>query len=273
MSKIGVFDSGFGGLTVLKEIVSLLPQYDYIYLGDNARAPYGSKSQDLIYEYTRQAVDYLFSHDCELIILACNTASSEALRKIQQEYLPTRHPDKRVLGVIIPVAEAIAKDESSKKVGVIATEGTVKSETYIKEIKKLNKNIEVFQNAAPLLVPLIESGEVSGADIDKYIGEYLGPLLEQNIDSLVLGCTHYAIIEEEIRKVLEGKINIYNQSLIVANRLADYLGRHPEITSKLSAGGKIWYYSTDSQGNFEKSATKIMGSKVVSSGVILDSKT
>lgn len=263
MSKIGVFDSGFGGLTVLKEIRRLLPQYDYVYLGDTARAPYGIKSQDEIYQFTEEAVDYLFRQDCELIILACNTASSEALRKIQQEYLPKKNLDKRVLGVIIPACEKVVEDGYSN-IGIMATPSTVSAGAYIREIKKLNEKAKITQKACPLLVPLIEAGEIDKEILDKILVSYLNDL--KDVEVIILGCTHYEIIKKEIEEKA-GKIKIVSQSKIVAEKLSDYLKRHPEIESKLSKGGSIFYFSTGLKEKFDKFGSEIVGENIESKKV------
>ena len=202
---IGVFDSGFGGLDILKTITKKLPNYDYIYLGDTARTPYGTRSKEIIYEFTKQAVDFLFESNCEIIILACNTASSDALKKIQQEYLPKYYPNKKVLGVLIPTAEEAITKTNNNKVGVIATEGTIKSESFKKELLKLNPKIKVFQKACPLLVPIVEAGEQNSNFTETILTKYLKPLIKQRIDTLILGCTHYGILEGKIKKLLENK--------------------------------------------------------------------
>lgn len=269
MSKIGVFDSGFGGLTVLREIRNVLPQYDYLYLGDSARAPYGQRSREEIYQFTKEAVQYLFRHDCGLIILACNTASAEALRRIQQEYLPPSFPNKRVLGIIIPTAEEVASRNEIKKIGVVATRGTVDSGAYIREIKKVAPDKVVLQEAAPDLVPLIESGVTEGTEIEKKIRQYVKPLMGSHIDCLILGCTHYAIVEDEFRKVLPLNIRIFNQSEAVSQKLDDYLERHPEIEKGLARNGKIEYFCTGSCKKFNELSAKLLGLKVASEQVNL----
>lgn len=262
--KIGVFDSGFGGLTVLKEILTVLPQYSYIYLGDSARAPYGSRSKQTIYSYARQAVDFLILRGCELIIFACNTVSAEALRKIQREYLPQRYPEKRVLGVIIPSVEYVFEKGNPKRIGVIGTEGTVKSRTYVKEIKKISPETRVYQNACPMLVPLIEKGNIKSDKMNKYLDLYLAPLLKKKIDVLLLGCTHYALLHTKIKKFLGKDIKIISQSKIVAEKLAEYLVRHPEIEKKLSRENNVKYLTTASEKNFDRLAFKILKMKVIS---------
>lgn len=259
MSKIGVFDSGFGGLTVLSGIRRMLPQYDYIYLGDSARTPYGTRSQEVVYKFTEQAVDSLFDRGCELIILACNTASSEALRKIQQEYLVKKHPKKRVLGVVIPTCE-FAVDLGYKKIGVMATKSTVESGSYIREIEKINNKAEVFQVACPLLVPIIESGENHTKALSLILSSYLTPL--KSVESIILGCTHYEIIYNQIKK-LTGDIEIISQSGVVAEKLRHYLLRHPEIEKKLSKTGSVGYLSTDITNSFQKFSQSIVGDNII----------
>lgn len=269
MSKIGIFDSGFGGLTVLREITALLPVYNYLYLGDSARAPYGSKSREEIYRYTLEAVDFLFQNDCGLVILACNTASAEALRKIQREFLPDNYPGRRVLGVLMPTAEEVADDGDIHLAGVVATKGTVESGAYSREIKKISPEKEVIQQAAPDLVPLIEAGVTKGVEIENSIRQYVKPLVDGQIDSLILGCTHYAIIEDEFREVLPENIKIFNQSNIVAKKLSNYLDRHPEIEKDLSRDSTIEYCCTGSCKKFDELSGKLLGLDVVSKQVDL----
>lgn len=258
MSKIGIFDSGFGGLTVLKGIRKVIPEYDYIYLGDSARTPYGTRSQEVIYKFTEQAVDYLFDQGCELVVLACNTASSEALRRIQQEYLIKNHPNKRVLGVVIPTCE-VAIESGYKKVGVMATSSTVESGSYIREIKKLDDTVDIIQVPCPLLVPIIESGEINKDVLSILLDDYLKGLAG-NVNAIILGCTHYEIITEEIKKHI-GKTKVIEQSGVVAEKLKSYLKRHPEIETNLSKLGSTLYYSTDITGRFKHFSEKILGEK------------
>jgi glutamate racemase len=260
MSKIGVFDSGFGGLTVLRGIRKELPDYDYIYLGDSARTPYGTRSQEAIYNFTEQAVGYLFEQGCQLIILACNTASSEALRKIQQEYLPKHHPKKRVLGVVIPSCET-AVEAGYKKIGIMATNSTVESNSYVREIKKIKKRVDVFQQPCPLLVPIIESGKINQKVLSILLDDYLNNFKKNKVDAIILGCTHYEIISNQIKKEIGG-VKIIDQSIVVAEKLKDYLRRHPEIESKLSKNKTVKYYSTDLTGNFKIFAGKILAEKI-----------
>lgn len=245
---IGFFDSGVGGLTVLKDTVKLLPKYSYIYLGDNARTPYGSRSQDVIYKYTVDGVSELFNRGAELIILACNTSSSSALRKIQQEVLVENFPGKKVLGIIIPTAEEVPKITNSKEIGILATEATVNSKAYLNEIRKINPDIKVFQQACPLFVPIIEAGESEWEGLDLAIKKYLKELFikSQNIDTIILGCTHYALIEDKIKKHLPANVKLVSQGRIVAEKLKDYLRRHPEIESKLNKFGKRKFLTTES---------------------------
>lgn len=258
---IGVFDSGFGGLTIFKELVKKLPQYNYIYLGDSARAPYGNRSQDLIFKFTQQAVGYLFKQGCQIIILACNTASAEALRRIQQEYLPKKYPERRILGVIRPTAEEAVKITENNKIGVIGTEGTIFSQAFVKEIQKLNPNIQVFQQACPLLVPMIEAGEHDWKGIDLILEKYLAPLLKQEIDTLILGCTHYPIIKDKIKKLIQN-IELISQGEIIGPKLADYLNRHPEIEKKLGKSGKRTFLTTDITDKFQSLGSQFFGQKI-----------
>lgn len=262
-SPIGVFDSGFGGLEILREVVNGLPEYDYVYLGDTARAPYGSRSQEVVYEFTEQAVEFLFKHNCPLVILACNTASSEALRKIQREYLPKHYPNKRVLGVIIPATEAAVQITKNNRVGVIATEGTVASGAFVRELAKLNPQIEVFQKACPLLVPIIESGERDSRITQLVLEGCLKPLIEKGVDTLILGCTHYGLLEKEIRGIVGGEVNLISEGKIVAEKLKDYLTRHPEIENLLSKKSRIDFFTTDLNEKF-----KTLGSEFFDKGIV-----
>lgn len=259
---IGVFDSGFGGLDILKSIVKKLPLYNYIYLGDTARTPYGTRSKEVVYEFTEQAVDFLFKKNCELIILACNTTSSDALRKIQREYLPTHYPKKKVLGVLIPAAEEAVSKTKNKKVGVIATKGTVKSGAFIRELKKLDKKIEALQQACTLLVPMVEAGEENSKATEFILKNYLKPLKAKNIDTLILGCTHYGILEKKIRKTVGHKIQLVSEGKVVAEKLEDYLKRHKEIEASLGKNRKRYFYSTDLTDKFNKLGSKFF-SKVI----------
>ncbi len=252
--KIGIFDSGLGGLFVTKALVKELPQYDYVYLGDTQRVPYGNRSHETVYKFLKEAVDYLFAHDCELIIVACNTASAEALRKVQQEYLPRHYPKRRVLGIIIPTAEAALKDHKIKRVGVLATQGTVDSRAYIRELKKIRPDVSIFQQAAPLLVPLIESNAIEFAD--PILHSYLQPLSRKNIDALILGCTHYPILKKQIKEICGPDIKVISQDEIISAKLADYLGRHPKIVKRLGKNKRREFLVTDLTA-----ATKILSMK------------
>lgn len=246
---VGFFDSGFGGLTVLREVVKLLPQYSFIYLGDNARTPYGDLDQERIYQFTKEGVVELFKRGAGLVILACNTSSSEALRRIQQEFLPAARqacPEKNVLGIIIPTAEEIENFTSTKKIGILATKATINSLVYPKEIAKVSPTIKVYQQACPLLVPEIESGKIDTPEFDELIREYLDGLFLQSkdIDAVILGCTHYALIESQIKKHLSQRVHLISQGPIIANKLKDYLNRHLEVETRLEKNGST--HSTNS---------------------------
>lgn len=244
--KIGIFDSGVGGLTIARAIRKMMPQYDYVYLGDTKRVPYGNKSHEAVFEFTKEAVDYLFrKENCAIIIIACNTASARALRKIQQEYLTKNFKDRKVLGVLIPTAEVV---RNYKRIGILATLGTVASNTFPVEIKKLNKKTEVFQNPAPMLVPLIEEG--TNLELSKpFLLKYLKPLLNKNIDALVLGCTHYPILKKEIKKIIPKNVKLISQEEIIPKKLREYLQRHPEISKKLSKNKSMKILVTDKTQN------------------------
>ncbi len=260
---IGVFDSGFGGLDVLRGIVKELPSYNYIYLGDTARLPYGNRPKEIVYEFTKQAVDFLFKQNCELIIVACNTASSDALRKIQREYLPKKYPNKKVLGVLIPISEETVEKTKSLKIGVMATIGTVKSKSFLRELSKLNSRVKVFQEACPLLVPLVEAGEQNSKKTDLALRKYLKPLLKENIDTLVLGCTHYGILEKQIQKIIGPKIKIISGSELIGKKLKNYLSKHKELEKKLGMGRARVFYSTKLTANFTKLGSKFFGGNII----------
>jgi glutamate racemase len=271
-TPIGVFDSGYGGLTVLKEIVNKLPQYDYLYLGDNARAPYGNRSFDTVYQYTLQCVKWFFEQGCSLVILACNTASAKALRTIQQNDLPIIAPDKRVLGVIRPTAEIIGNFSETQNVGVLATNGTVASESYPMETAKFFPAIKVHQEACPMWVPLIESNEHTGNGADYFVKKNLNNLFEkgENIDVVLLACTHYPLLKEKIEEYLPIGVKLISQGEIVAESLADYLKRHPEIETKCSKNGQQEFYTTDSTQDFDNHAAVFYGKVVISKFVDLN---
>lgn len=261
---IGVFDSGFGGLTILKEIVKQLPEYDYLYLGDNARAPYGPRSFETVYEYTLECVKKLFAMDCELVILACNTASAKALRNIQQKDLPKLAPNKRVLGVIRPTTEVVGKLSKTGHVGVLGTIGTITSNSYPIEIAKFYPNITVHQEACPMWVPIVENNEIENEATDVFIKQHLDNLLSQdkNIDTIILGCTHYPLLINKIKKHLPANITLLSQGEIVAEGLVDYLKRHPEIEQKCTKGNSIEFYTTASSEIFDKAASMFYGKEV-----------
>ena len=263
---IGVFDSGYGGLTVLREIVQTLPQYDYIYLGDNARTPYGTRSFDTVYHYTLECVQHLFDRGCRLVILACNTASAKALRNIQQLDLPTIAPDRRVLGVIRPTTEVIGNYSKTGKVGVLATRGTVTSESYLVEIEKFFPGINVFQEACPMWVPLVENGEYASPGADYFVQQHIDRLLKQSpdIDTILLACTHYPLLLNKIQQFAPPNATILSQGGIVAKSLANYLNRHPEMEAKCSKYGQRIFLTTDSTEDFDRQATVFYGQPVQS---------
>jgi len=263
---IGVFDSGYGGLTVLKEIVSKLPQYDYLYMGDNARAPYGTRSFETVYHYTLECVQWFFKQGCPLVILACNTASAKALRTIQQKDLPKLDATKRVLGVIRPTSEIIGNYSQTKQVGVLGTNGTVQSNSYPIEIEKFYPETKVFQQACPMWVPLIENNEYQSEGADFFVKQYIDALLQQSpsIDTVLLACTHYPLLMDKIKKVVPANTKIVAQGEIVANSLIDYLERHPEMEKRCSKRGQLEFYTTDSAEDFNKQAEIFFGQKVAS---------
>ncbi len=263
---IGVFDSGYGGLTVLKDFIQTLPQYDYLYLGDNARAPYGTRSFETVYEYTLECVNYLFDKGCRLVILACNTASAKALRTIQQKDLPTKESGLRVLGVIRPTTEIVGQYTKTNKVGVFATTGTVLSESYVVEINKFYPQIEVTQEACPMWVPLVENNEHLKPGADYFVQQHIQALLtkQPQIDTIVLGCTHYPLLYDKIRKHTPEHIQVLTQGQLVANSLVDYLNRHPDIEAGCSKNGTRHYLTTDDTANFNAHAGLFLGTTVAS---------
>ena len=258
---IGVFDSGYGGLTILKDFLTLLPEYDYIYLGDNARAPYGTRSFETVYQYSLQAVRKLFELDAKLVIIACNTASAKALRTIQQKDLIHLDPERRVLGVIRPSVEVLQQYTKTKKVGILATPGTVKSKSYVLEIRKLYPDINVYQQACPMWVPLVEYGEYDSEGADYFVEKCVKRLLEQNseIDTVILACTHYPLLLPKIRKFMPRHIKILSQGPIVAESLKDYLKRHTEIDRELSRNGRRLFLTTDIPDDFDQKASRFIG--------------
>lgn len=265
-SPIGVFDSGYGGLTVLKELVAHMPAYDYLYLGDNARAPYGSRSFDTVYEYTLECVKHLFDRGCELVLLACNTASAKALRTIQQKDLAAIDPRKRVLGVIRPTTEVVGNYSKSGHVGIFATQGTVSSESYRIEIGKFFPQLHVFQEACPMWVPLIENNELNNEGTEYFVKKHIERLFAQSryIDTIILACTHYPILKPVIEKHLPAGITLLSQGTIVAHSLQDYLVRHAEMDQRISKTGKLDFLTTDSTENFDTHASLFFGAEVKS---------
>lgn len=286
---IGVFDSGFGGLDILRGLVKILPEYHYLYLGDSLRNPYGTRSADEIYLFTRQAVEYLFTHGAEMVILACNSASSDALRRIQQEYLPVHHPTRRVLGVLIPMAEAAVAVTRVGRIGVLGTEATVRSGAFIREIHKLAPESELFQQAAPDLVTMIELGiyppspirgfggmspeGVSGTTelsvgfqdtlaVENAIRSVLAPLLAEKIDTLILGCTHFGFLASEFRRILGPRVAVIAGSTVVPQKLADYLNRHPKIDQRLERNSKQIILTTGDPVKFSRLGSILFGSKL-----------
>ena len=253
---IGVFDSGYGGLTILNSIRQQLPQYDYLYLGDNARAPYGPRSFDVVYEFTRQAVLRLFEMGCHLVILGCNTASAKALRSIQQNDLPQWDPERRVLGVIRPTAEVIGELTKSRHVGVLATEGTIKSESYNLEIQKLHPDVKVSGVACPFWVPLVEYNEADSPGADYFVKKRIDQIMAKDpeIDAIILGCTHYPLLMPKILKYLPEGVKIVSQGEYVANSLKSYLERHSQIAQKCSQGGTTRYLTTENPAKFKEQA-------------------
>lgn len=253
---IGIFDSGYGGLTILKAIRELLPQYDYAYLGDNARAPYGTRSFDIVYQFTRQAVLKLFEMGCQLVILGCNTASAKALRSIQQNDLPNIDPLRRVLGVIRPTAEIVGKLTETKHVGILATPGTIKSDSYNIEINKLWPELSVTGVACPLWVPIVENNEATGAGADYFVKKRIDHILwlDPDIDTLILGCTHYPILMPKIKQYVPEGVKIVSQGEYVAESLKDYLVRHTDMDARCTKNGTVRYYTTENADKFKEAA-------------------
>lgn len=268
---IGVFDSGYGGLTILHGIRQLLPQYDYIYLGDNARAPYGPRSFDVVYEFTKQAVHKLFEMGCQLVILGCNTASAKALRSIQQNDLPLWDPNRRVLGVIRPTAEVIGKLTRDNHVGILATEGTVKSHSYDLEIAKLWPKIKVTGQACPFWVALVEYNEADSPGADYFVKKRLDQLMQKDpeIDAIILGCTHFPLLMPKIVKYTKPGVRIVPQGEYVATSLKDYLSRHTAMEQKLTHGGTAKYYTTETADKFMEAATIFLREKITAQHVDL----
>jgi glutamate racemase len=270
-APIGIFDSGYGGLTVLKEIVKQLPEYDYIYLGDNARAPYGTRSFDTIYEYTLECVQQLFNMGCPLVVLACNTASARALRNIQQVNLPEIAPDKRVLGIIRPTAEVVGNYSKTEKVGVLGTPGTIASESYIIEIGKMFPDVKVYQEACPMWVPLVENNELNNKGTDHFVEKHIHRLMQQSpdIDTILLGCTHYPLLMPSIEKFVAPHVKVLSQGEIVANSLADYLLRHPEMDQRLTQNATQQFFTTDNAEAFNQMASLFFEKEISSEHLAL----
>jgi glutamate racemase len=264
--KIGIFDSGFGGLSIFQSIRGRLPAYDYVYLGDNARTPYGHRSFDVIYRFTAEAVRFLFAQDCQLIVIACSTASAKALRSVQQRLLPELHPDRRVLGIIRPSVEALAERRRRGTVALWATPGTVLSGSFVLELAKLAPAARLIQVACPLLVPLVENGELEGPALEYFLDKYWGETEQQaaDIEALLLACTHYPLLLPAIRRVVPERVEILVQGEIVADSLADYLQRHPEIEGRLSRGGSSRFLTTDQGEGFDRLAQLFLGTAVAS---------
>lgn len=268
-APIGIFDSGYGGLTVLHSIVKELPQYDYIYLGDNARTPYGTRSFDVVYQFTLQGVKTLFDLGCQLVILACNTASAKALRTIQQRYLPNYAPDKRVLGVLRPTTEIIGKYSKTNNIGILGTNGTVQSNSYVIEISHFYPEVKVFQQACALWVPLIENNEHTSNGADYFVEKYIHQLLQQQskIDTILLACTHYPLLLDKINSFIKNDISVVAQGEIVAKSLSHYLIRHPNIENQCSKNGVVKFFTTDSSDVFDQKAALFYHQTVQSSHI------
>jgi len=268
---IALFDSGIGGLTVMKPLIKLLPEYDYIYLGDSARSPYGGRSEEAIKQFSEEAVEYLFNRGAKLIIFACNTASAVALRHVQQKYLKGKNEkDRKILGVLIPVAEEVIKQTKGGRVGVTGTRATISSESYVTEIHKINPNIKVYSQACPLLVPLIEEGWQDRPEAISILKKYLKPLKSCNVDTLILGCTHYPLMHKNFEKIMGKKVKVFDTGEVVATSLKDYLSRHPEIETKLAKAkksspesqGSRTFLTTDDPKKLQTFAEKYLGTKI-----------
>lgn len=270
MHPIGIFDSGYGGLTIMREIVQTLPPYDYVYLGDNARTPYGTRSFETVYQYTLDCVQRLFAMGCPLVVLACNTASAKALRNIQQLDLPKmmqnpQNPPLRVLGVIRPTTEVIGQYTKTNQVGILATKGTVVSESYVVEIEKFFPDLHVFQEACPMWVPLVENGEYDRAGADFFVKQHIDRLMAQSpqIDTILLACTHYPLLLPKIRQYTPANVTILSQGELVARSLTDYLQRHPDIAARCTQTGQRRFLTTDSADDFSRQATVFFGETIV----------
>lgn len=272
LGPIGVFDSGYGGLTILREIRKVMPQYDYLYLGDNARAPYGTRSFDVVYEFTLQAVRYLFEQGCHLVILACNTASAKALRSIQQNDLPKLDLQRRVLGVIRPTVEVVGNISKTRHVGIMATPGTIRSRTYELELAKLSPDIQVTGEACPMWVPLVENEEYDSPGADYFVRERIENLLRRDplIDNVILGCTHYPLLLGKIRQYMPKGIHIIEQGHYVAESLQDYLRRHPEMEERITTRGTARFLTTEQAEAFQSKAAAFMGESLEAERVFIE---
>ncbi len=272
MGPVGVFDSGYGGLTILREMRKSMPQYDYLYLGDNARAPYGVRSFDVVYQFTLQAVKYLFGRGCPLVILACNTASAKALRTIQQVDLPQIDSSRRVLGVIRPTAEAVVAKSRNGHIGVFGTPGTIRSHSYDMEIAKLNPEFSTVSQDCPMWVPIVESGEYNSPGADYFVAKYVNQLIgkDSEIDTIILGCTHYPLLYPKIRAMVPSDIELLCQGQLVADSLKDYLSRHPEMESRLTRTGDVEYLTSENPAQFDRMATQFLDRRVCATHASLD---
>ena len=258
--KIGIFDSGLGGLLVAKSIIKELPEYDYIYLGDTKRVPYGNRSVETVYEFLKEALDFLYQKDCKLVVVACNTASAEGIDKIRKEYLPKNWPDRKVLGILVPTIEKVVENKELKKIGVLATPGTVGSNKYPQEFRKVDKKIKIYQQAAPLLVPMIENGGIKW--VKPILKEYMDKLLSHKVQAVILGCTHYPILKKMIREIAGKDVIIFSQDELIAKRLRVYLQNKTEVTEMLSKNKKREFLVTDITKSFKEHARSWFGSSI-----------
>lgn len=268
---IGVFDSGYGGLTILNEIQRIMPQYDYIYLGDNARAPYGTRSFDIVYRFTLQAVNYLFEQGCHLVILACNTASAKALRNIQQNDLPKIDPARRVLGVIRPTVEKVGELSQNGNIGIFGTPGTIQSQSYDIEIAKLHPQFHTYGNSCPMWVPLVENREADRPGADYFVKQEVDNLFSRQplIDTVILACTHYPLLYNKIRQYVPQSAQVIKQGDIIAESLVDYMHRHPEIDSKCTRGGSTRYLTTENATKFSEMASIFLNQPIAATQISL----
>ena len=268
--SIGIFDSGFGGLDIFRTIHASLPNYSYIYVADSARAPYGPRTKEEVLRFTTEAVTFLFEQGAGIILLACNSASSDALRVLQQEFIPKHYPGRNILGVLVPGAEEAISVTRNNRIGVLATQNTVDSKSFIRELTKLRSDVQVFQQACPLLVPLIEDGQHDSKEIVRALYEYLEPLLKGDIDTLILGCTHYGLIAETIRSIVGDTIHVVSESEIMPAALTDYLARHPEYDFLLEQKSQTTFYTTDTTDRFEKMGSIFFGEPIKAKHITLD---